>query len=207
MKVLFLTNNEVSNSLIKWLSEREDVTVWQEKLTPDDIQTMKPDLVVSYSYRHIIKQNVLDTLPDRFINLHIALLPYNRGADPNAWSILEGTPKGCTIHIIDSGIDTGPILFQKEVQFNYTTDTLGGSYGFLQQQMQDLFMKNWDAIRNGSVIPAKQTSNGTYHHSREFAAIKDCLLGVEGWGVNIALFQDRYHLGTAVQNSATVAAG
>ena len=201
MKVLFLTNNEVSNSLIKWLREREDVTVWQEKLIPGDILAMKPDLVVSYSYRHIIKQDVLDTLPDRFINLHIALLPYNRGADPNAWSILEETPKGCTIHIIDSGIDTGPILFQKEVHFDYTKDTLGGSYGFLQEQMQDLFMNNWDAIRNRSVVPAKQTSKGTYHHSREFAAIKDSLLGAEGWGVNIAVFKERYRLLTSVESS------
>jgi len=128
MKILFLTNNEVSRPLINWLSERAFVMVWNDKLAPSDVLNMKPDLVVSYSYRHIIKQDVLDTLPDKFINLHIALLPYNRGADPNAWSFLDETPKGVTIHIIDKGIDTGPILCQREVFFDYAKDTLGGTY-------------------------------------------------------------------------------
>lgn len=192
MKILFLTNNEASSPLVEWLGEREFVKVWREKLAPDDIRAMDPDWVVSYSYRHIIKQEVLDTLPDRFVNLHVALLPFNRGADPNAWSILEGTPKGVTIHIVDSGIDTGPILFQKEVRFDDDKDTLGGSYDLLQEEIQDLFMTNWDAIRSASAIPVQQLSTGTYHHSREFAAIKDSLLGTEGWGVNIAVFKDRY---------------
>lgn len=192
MKVLFLTNNEVSNPLIKWLEAREEVIVWQEKLSHDDMQRIRPDLAISYSYKHIIKKDVLDTLPGRFINLHISLLPFNRGADPNAWSFLDETPKGVTIHLIDSGIDTGPILYQREINFDYDRDTLGGSYSLLQEKIQDLFMEHWNAIRNDSAIPIQQTSQGTYHHSRDFSAIKEQLLGTEGWGVSVTLFKKRY---------------
>lgn len=192
MKILFLTNNDVSKPLFHWLSEREDVSMWQDKLLPSDILAIRPDLVVSYSYRHILKRDVLEILPNKFINLHIALLPYNRGADPNAWSFLDGTPKGVTIHIIDEGIDTGAILVQREVHFDETRDTLGGSYSYLQEQIQELFISNWFAIRNSGIVPSQQMSKGTYHHSREFSAIKELLMGSEGWAVTIQQFKQRY---------------
>ena len=47
------------------------------------------------------------------INLHISYLPYNRGSYPNYWSFKENTPNGVSIHHIDDGIDTGPVLVQK----------------------------------------------------------------------------------------------
>ena len=192
MQILFLTNSEVSLPLSRWLCEREDVTMWKEKLTPRDVLTFRPDWVVSYSYRHILKRDVLETLPNRFVNLHIAMLPYNRGADPNVWSFLDETPKGVTIHVIDEGIDTGAILLQKELHFDETRDTLGGSYSVLQAQIQTLFMDNWSALRSGDLVPCPQASRGTYHHSREFAALRETLLGSEGWGVTIQQFKHRY---------------
>jgi methionyl-tRNA formyltransferase len=192
MKALFLTNNEVSTPLYEWIGERDEVIKWSDKITSSDIVDVNPEIVVSYSYRHIIKSDVLAALPNRFINLHIALLPYNRGADPNAWSFLDGTPKGVTIHIVDEGIDTGPILVQKEVFFDEMTDTLGGTYSRLQNEIQALFRNNWDAIKNGEITPRPQTSKGTYHHSREFAAIKEQVMGSEGWNVTIQQLQQRY---------------
>src|SRR4249920_3718709 len=113
MKILFLTNNSVSAPLAEWLSsrpERNEVIVHQEKLTAEDLRMVQPELVISYSYKHILKQEVLDVLPAKFINLHISFLPFNRGADPNAWSFLEDTPKGVSIHLIDHGVDTGRVL-------------------------------------------------------------------------------------------------
>ena len=47
------------------------------------------------------------------VNLHKAYLPYNKGAHPNFWSFAENTPSGITIHVIDSGIDTGNIIYRK----------------------------------------------------------------------------------------------
>ncbi len=57
------------------------------------------------------------------INLHISFLPWNRGAHPNFWSFYDDTPKGVTIHLIDEGIDTGAIIYQKEITFDRNEKT------------------------------------------------------------------------------------
>ncbi len=44
------------------------------------------DFIVIYGYRNIIKKPIIDQLKGRIVNLHISLLPWNRGADPNIWS-------------------------------------------------------------------------------------------------------------------------
>jgi methionyl-tRNA formyltransferase len=189
MKVLFLTNGDVGAPLFRRLQERVDVTTFSEPLTVEAMAELKPDLAVSYSYRHIIKPEVLAM--GRFINLHISMLPWNRGADPNAWSILDDTPKGVTIHVIDAGLDTGPALFQRAVHFD-DNETLGGSYAKLQAAIQALFIENWPAIRDNTATPRPYREKGSYHHSREFAAIKGRVMGAEGWAVPICLLRARH---------------
>lgn len=188
MKVLFLTNNEVSAPLASWIEDRANVIVHSDALSVQDMLSARPDLVVSYSYRHIIKPEVLAL--GRFVNLHISMLPWNRGADPNAWSILDDTPKGVTIHVIDDGLDTGPALFQRRIEFD-DNDTLGGTYAKLQALIQELFIENWPAIRDNTAIAEPYREKGSYHHSREFAAIKERLMGAEGWGVTLKALRAR----------------
>lgn len=195
MKILFLTNNEVSAPVIEWLAKRpecDELVVRGEKLSLADMLAICPDSVISYGYRHIIAAEVLAARADRFINMHIAYLPFNRGADPNAWSFLDNTPKGVSIHLIDSGVDTGRILAQKEVEFDEKVETLAHTYSVLHSEIQALFYENWDAIRTGALKGVPQTGEGTFHFASAFAAIKEALLGAEGWGVSIAVFKDRY---------------
>jgi len=195
MKILFLTNNSVSAPLAEWLSsrpERNEVIVHQEKLTVEDLRMVQPELVISYSYKHILKQEVLDVLPAKFINLHISFLPFNRGADPNAWSFLEDTPKGVSIHLIDHGVDTGRVLVQKRVMFDEENETLGNAYSILQKEVQELFRESWDRLRSGAIQPVEQDGAGTFHSAREFAEIQSELLGAEGWNVKIGVFKSRF---------------
>src|ERR1700694_5912727 len=77
--------------------------------TSEIIRELKPRIGVSANFGYILKSPMLDLLPLGCINLHTALLPYNRGAHPNVWSIAEGTPAGVTLHYIDEGVDTGDI--------------------------------------------------------------------------------------------------
>jgi len=88
MKVLFLTNNPLSMDLYHWLREREgQVLLHQEKVTADLIRTHGIELIVSYNYRYLIPPEVTGMFPEpRIVNLHISLLPWNRGAYPNVWS-------------------------------------------------------------------------------------------------------------------------
>lgn len=82
----------------------------------------------------------------QIFNLHISLLPYNRGASPNFFSFIENTPKGVTIHQIDEGLDTGPILAQKELFFDESKETFASSYEKLILEIQMLFKENWSSI-------------------------------------------------------------
>ncbi|HET6279927.1 MAG TPA: formyltransferase family protein, partial [Polyangia bacterium] len=74
------------------------------------IAALGADLALSVLFDHILTGDFLGLFPRGVVNLHPALLPYNRGQYPNVWSIIEGTPSGTTLHYIDEGIDTGAII-------------------------------------------------------------------------------------------------
>jgi methionyl-tRNA formyltransferase len=125
------------------------------------------DFIVSYRYRHIIREEVIKYLPKKIINLHISLLPWNKGSDPNLWSFLEDTPKGVSIHYIDKGIDTGDILFQKELCFDEKKDTLASSYTKLNEEIIELFRIKWPLLIEGKAKSFKQPSGGSFHLSSD----------------------------------------
>jgi alpha-ketoglutarate-dependent taurine dioxygenase/folate-dependent phosphoribosylglycinamide formyltransferase PurN len=58
----------------------------------------------------ILKQEVIDTVPGGIINIHPGLLPEVRGNNPYIWSVIHGLPQGATAHLINAGVDTGPVL-------------------------------------------------------------------------------------------------
>lgn len=166
MKILFLGYKD--SPLIGFLSgSGEDVLVTDEKISIEYLHIHRPDFLVSYGYRYIIKQDILDYFaPNRAINLHISYLPWNRGADPNLWSFIENTPKGVTIHYLDAGVDTGDIIVQTEVPMNHD-DTLHSSYLRLQENIIMLFTQNWHDIKTGNVTRTPQKGAGTLHKSKD----------------------------------------
>ncbi|MEW6709539.1 MAG: formyltransferase family protein [Candidatus Riflebacteria bacterium] len=171
--------------LLEWLRQNEkNVLATGDKIDQDFIVSRQVWFLISYGYRHIIKKDVLDLLPGRAINLHISYLPFNRGADPNLWSILEGTPAGVTIHYLDEGVDTGDIIVQKPVELDFEHDTLATSYERLQHEIQALFRQHWPEIRAGKCQPKPQTGTGTAHKVKDRSAVEHLL--IEGWNTPIA---------------------
>lgn len=141
---------------------------------------------ISYRYRHIIKKKEIDWFCGRLINLHIAFLPFGRGADPNIWSYLENTPKGVTIHKVDEGIDTGPILVQRNVHIEFSHDTLDSSYGKLSKAIELLFIKNCEGLLNEMIEAKPQNCNeGSFHYSKEKEAYTH-LWAEKGWETPVA---------------------
>lgn len=175
MKILYLSNNSETDSLYTWLSEKEEsVLKMEHPLTLDWVKEMNPDLIVSYNYRHIIKKDVIQYMDGRIINLHISLLPWNRGASPNVWSFLEDSPKGVTIHLIDEGLDTGDILVQQEVYFDESAETFKTSYSYLHKVIQQLFIDNWEAIKQGKIVAKKQEAGcGSYHTMKDLEKLRE----------------------------------
>jgi methionyl-tRNA formyltransferase len=89
---------------------------------------LKPDLNVMAFVTDIIRENVLNAPPLGTIQYHPSLLPRHRGIASINWAIIQGDAvTGLTIFWVDAGIDTGPILLQKEVPIE-PDDTVGSIY-------------------------------------------------------------------------------
>jgi len=138
------------------------------------------DFIVSYGYRYIIPEEVLNSMKGKAINLHISYLPFNRGADPNLWSFIDDTPKGVTIHQLAKGIDTGDILVQKTVKV-FDNDTLKTVYNRLRTTIEELFYECWDDIKQGNIKPIPQS---TYHRAKDKEQVMKLLN--EGWDTPIS---------------------
>jgi methionyl-tRNA formyltransferase len=183
MRVLFL-GPEGSPTLAHLVESGEDVEFTSRPVDPSRIRHRRPEFLVSHGYRHIIKPDVLELVPDRAINLHIAYLPWNRGADPNLWSWIDGTPKGVTIHYIDEHVDTGDIIAQREVEFG-GGETLSSSYIRLQAEMVRLFVEQWPLIRRGDGERRPQQGKGSVHRLADRERVEHLL--VAGWDTPVAL--------------------
>lgn len=94
----------------------------------DQLVALRPDLNVLAFVTDIIPQRVLDLPTQGSIQYHPSLLPKHRGGSAINWAIINGESKtGLTIFWPDRGIDTGPILLQKEVDIA-PDDTVGSLY-------------------------------------------------------------------------------
>lgn len=87
--------------------------------TQRELAALKPDIIVVAAYGKLLPAAVLRTPPKGCINIHPSLLPEYRGASPVVTAILDGkSVTGVSIMAMDEGMDTGPILFQKEYKIS-----------------------------------------------------------------------------------------
>ena len=90
----------------------DSVEAWDAALA-DAIAAHEPGLVVLAGFMRIVRAAVLERFGGRIVNVHPALLPAFPGMDGPAQAIAHGvTLAGCTVHLVDAGVDTGPILAQ-----------------------------------------------------------------------------------------------
>lgn len=77
----------------------------------DAMRALAPDVVLVFG-TGLLRRPLIDTFPGRIINIHLGLSPYYRGAGTNFWPLVNGEPEYCgaTIHFLDIGVDTGPIV-------------------------------------------------------------------------------------------------
>ena len=184
-KVLLLSSNP---SKIKKSIERygDIVDTLDTKFDKAFIEKNCYDFIVSFGYRFLLDESIINSVRRTSYNLHIGYLPYNRGAHPNFWSNLENTPSGVTIHEIDKGIDTGKIFFQKEIFINKEKHTFSSSYKILIDEIEKLFDINWGYLRKNESSGSSQKTGGTLHFKKDLDKYKKLL--VHGWDTNISLF-------------------
>ena len=118
---------------MKVLAESSDIALFQpthmkDPEVLDAYLRLSPDLVVLAFVTDILPEGLLDIPSMGTICYHPSLLPKHRGSSGINWAVIQGdTRTGVTILWSDKGIDTGPILLQKEVDIG-PVDTTGSLY-------------------------------------------------------------------------------
>jgi phosphoribosylglycinamide formyltransferase 1 len=93
----------------------DDRDAWDIALR-DACATFTPDWIVSAGFMRLLGRLFLDAFPDRVINTHPALLPAFPGAHAVRDALRHGVKvTGTTVHLVDAGLDSGPILAQRAV--------------------------------------------------------------------------------------------
>ena len=97
------------------LKDHPDRDAWDHAIT-EATAAHAPDLVVSAGFMKVLGPEFLSRFPGRVINTHPALLPAFPGAHAVPDALAYGVKiTGCTVHLVDAGTDTGPILAQQAV--------------------------------------------------------------------------------------------
>lgn len=138
--------------------------------TIKQIKALEPDVLVSVMFGYILKQEILSAAKYGAVNLHPAYLPYNRGAHPNVWSIVDETPAGVTLHMIDEKVDRGKILTRKRVEI-LPTDTGKSLYQRLENEAYNLFIATWPKLVTGEIKPRRQSGRGSWHQVKDLAQL------------------------------------
>ncbi len=128
------------------------------------IKEINPDLILSIYYRKIFPKELIKIPKLGCVNIHPSFLPYYRGPIPTFWALLNGESEcGVTIHYIDEGIDTGPIIDQEKISIKdyYTGFILNNKAMKVGHKM---LMKNIKKILSGKIKAKPQRKNsGSYY--------------------------------------------
>lgn len=142
-------------SPLKQLAESKGIPVYQPKRMKDpevyDIfKQLQPDLNVMAFVTDIVPERILRLPRLGSIQYHPSLLPKHRGGSAIAWAIIQGETKtGLTIFWPDKGIDTGPILLQKEVEIAPDDTTASLYFNKLFPLGVEAIVEAVDMVRKG----------------------------------------------------------
>ncbi len=110
-----------SPSPVKLWAQNKGLTILEPEKLKDEsfitkLKKLSPDLIIVCAYGKLLPKIILELPKYGCWNIHASLLPKYRGASPINWVLLNGESKtGITIFLMEEGLDTGPILLQKEL--------------------------------------------------------------------------------------------
>lgn len=123
------------------------------------LEEYQADLVVLAGFMRILKQDVLEAFAGRIINIHPSLLPKYKGMYAWKQALNSGdTVTGCTVHYVESGIDTGAIIAQAEVdiQKDDTPETLHNRIQKAEHKLLPMVVEEMSKRRSEFLIVAKK---------------------------------------------------
>ena len=131
-----------------------------------------PTFGVSALFGHILPKEFTSKFTGGILNLHPSLLPIGRGANPVSWSIIDRQPQGISLHLIDEHLDTGDLIFQKEIDSSGKT-TAGEVYEYAMLELFTAFQVIFPKWVYGKLTPYPQSASGaTLHKSSDLDALR-----------------------------------
>jgi phosphoribosylglycinamide formyltransferase-1 len=132
------------------LHKGDDREQWNETLARE-VAMFEPDLVVLAGFMRVLGPPLLERFPGRIINVHPALLPSFAGHSGPQDALDAGVRiSGCTVHVVDAGVDTGPIIAQTAVPV-LGDDTAESLHARIQVQEHRLLPKVIHQIAEGTI--------------------------------------------------------
>lgn len=156
---------KISASPVKiWAQNKALPVLEPEKLKDENfiakLKEFCPELIVVCAYGKILPKLILELPPYGCWNIHASLLPKYRGASPINWAILNGEKKtGITIFLMEEGLDTGPILLQKELPILEDDTALDLSYK-LSQLAKETILEAIELHKKGQLKAFPQGEEG-----------------------------------------------
>jgi phosphoribosylglycinamide formyltransferase 1 len=110
------------------------------------------DLICLAGFMRLIKRPLLDAFPQRVINIHPSLLPAFPGLEAWKQALSAGVAEtGCTVHYVDEGMDTGPIILQQKVPV-LPSDEAATLHHRIQQAEHQLYPRAVDLLRQSLLV-------------------------------------------------------
>lgn len=152
------------NSLSYYYSDLRIDLKTKEKIKEVLLQE-KIDYLVSVNYRYIIEDEIFNLVKIP-LNIHGSLLPKYRGRTPHVWSIINGEKKsGITCHLIESTVDTGDIILQKEIDIkeDYTGNDLLIE---MQKEYPKILIESLIKVESKEQLIKQNPKEATYYGKR-----------------------------------------
>jgi methionyl-tRNA formyltransferase len=126
-------DGEPGTSLADWAEDRGlEVERVRRLDDPRPLRRLSPDVVLLVG-ADLVPASLLAVPRLGTINAHFALLPAYRGMNVAEWSVYNGDPVGVTVHLVDAGIDTGPILLRDQIALEW-----GDTFESLRRKQREL---------------------------------------------------------------------
>ncbi|MGD8316664.1 MAG: phosphoribosylglycinamide formyltransferase [Myxococcales bacterium] len=149
-KALELASTRGIPTRVVALRKGDDRELWNERLAAE-VGAFAPDLVVLAGFMRVLGPPLLERFPGRIINVHPALLPSFAGHSGPRDALDAGVRiTGCTVHVVDAGVDTGPIIAQAAVPV-LRDDTADSLHARIQLQEHRLLPRIIHQIAVGAI--------------------------------------------------------
>ncbi|CAI8240614.1 MAG: Phosphoribosylglycinamide formyltransferase [Methanobacteriota archaeon] len=122
-----------------------------ENLIQSELEKFDVEVVVLSGYMRILSPTFVKKWMGRLLNIHPSLLPNFPGAHAHEEVLAAGVKEsGCTVHFVDIGVDTGPIIAQEIVKV-YSEDTLEDLQNRVKEKEHKIYPKVLDALSEGRI--------------------------------------------------------